>query len=97
MASVRKLKRDIDLIFSSVLSDCFYVLDQNSKVDEKKILKIVENIIEKHRELRIRTNHPDGKDNSKMIKKYYKDIASELLETADKAYKELSSEIKKVK
>jgi len=97
MASVRRLKKDIDSILSYVLSDCFYVLEKNSKVDEKKVLKIVETTMIKHRELRLRANHPDGKQDSKLVKKYYNNIISELLDTADNAFEELSTEIKKAK
>jgi len=96
MASVKVLKKDIDLLMSLVLNDCFYVLEYNSKVDSEAIMKIAGDIIQKHRELRLQVNHPDGKDNPKMIKKYYNQIISEMLKFADDSLERLSAEVKKV-
>lgn len=96
MASKRDLKKDIDLLMSMVLNDCFYVLEYNSKVDAQSVMKIAEGIIEKHREFRIRANHPNGKDNPKMVKKYYNELAAEVLTVADEAFEALSAEVKKV-
>ncbi|HKI89550.1 MAG TPA: hypothetical protein VKA38_11010 [Draconibacterium sp.] len=95
MASVKNLKRDIDLIMSLALSDCFYVLEYNSKVNSDEVMKIAGGIIEKHREFRIRANHPDGKDNPKMIKKYYNQLVADMLKAADQALEKLSGEVKK--
>jgi hypothetical protein len=96
MASVKNLKKDIDLIMSLVINDCFFVLNENSKVSEENILDIVREVIVKHRELRVRTNHPDGKDNPKLIKQHYRKIAEDLLNAADEALEKLSAEVKKV-
>ncbi|MEN8116608.1 MAG: hypothetical protein ABFS16_06485 [Bacteroidota bacterium] len=96
MASIKGLKKDIDLIMSLALSDCFYVLEYNSKVNEKAVYKIAGEIIQKHRELRLRTNHPDGKDNPKMVKEFYQDLVKDMLGAADVALEKLSKEVKKV-
>jgi hypothetical protein len=96
MASKRNLKKDIDMLMSMVLNDCFYILEYNNKVDAPAVMKIAENIIEKHREFRTRVNHPDGKDNPKLVKKYYNDLAAEVLTAADEAFAALSEEVKKV-
>jgi hypothetical protein len=96
MASKRDLKKDIDMLMSMVLSDCFYVLEYNSKVDVQAVMKIAGEIIDKHREFRIRANHPDGKDNPKLVKKYYNELAADVLTVADEAFESLSEEVKKV-
>ncbi len=96
MASVKDLKKDIDLVMSLALSDCFYVLEYNEKVDEKAVMGIAEEIIKMHRELRLRVNHPDGKDNPKIVKKYYQSVISDLLTSVDGSLKKLSAEVKKV-
>ncbi|MDX8338127.1 hypothetical protein SLH46_02960 [Draconibacterium sp. IB214405] len=96
MASVRELKKDIDLIMSLALSDCFYVLEYNSEVDEKAVYEIAGDIVKSHRELRLRAIHPDGKDNSKMVKQYYKQLVQDMLASADSALGKLSAEVKKV-
>ena len=96
MASVKDLKKDIDLLMSLVLNDCFSVLEHNTKVDNDAILKIAGDVIQKHRELRLRANHPDGKDNRKLVKTYFNTLISEALREADAALERLSAEVKKV-
>ena len=96
MASVKDLKKDIDLLMSLVLNDCFSVLEHNTKVDNEAILKIAGDVIQKHRELRLRANHPDGKDNPKMVRKYFSSLISDALKEADAALERLSAEVKKV-
>ncbi|MBK6285063.1 MAG: hypothetical protein IPF54_22635 [Draconibacterium sp.] len=96
MASVKDLKKDIDLLMSLVLNDCFSVLEHNEKVDNEAILKIAGDVIQKHRELRLRVNHPDGKDNPKLVRNYYNKLIQDTLKEADAAFERLSAEIKKV-
>ena len=96
MASKKDLKKDIDLLMSMVLNDCFYVLEYNAKVDNDAVMKIAGNVIQRHRELRLRVNHPDGKDNPKMVKKYYNQIINEMLKFADESLEKLSAEVRKV-
>lgn len=96
MASIKDLKKDIDLLMSLVLNDCFYVLEYNQKVNQDAVMKIATEVVEKHRDFRKRTNHPDGKDNPKLVKKYYKDLNAELLAAADEELEKLSAEVKKV-
>lgn len=96
MASVKNLKKDIDLLMSLVLNDCFSVMEYNEKVDKEAITQIAVDTIKMHRELRERANHPDGKDNPKLVKKYYNKIISDTLKEADKALEKLSAEVKKV-
>lgn len=96
MASVKDLKKDIDVLMSLVLNDCFSVLEHNSKVDSEAVLKIAGDVIRIHRELRIRVNHPDGKDNPKLVRTYYSTLISDALKEADSALETLSAEVKKV-
>ena len=95
MASIKNLKKDIDLIMSLALSDCFYVMEYNSKVNGEEVMKIAGEIIQKHHELRVRANHPDGKDNPKLIKKYYHKLVTDMLNAADQSLGKLSEEVKK--
>ena len=96
MASKRELKKDIDLLMSLVLNDCFYVLEYNQKVDREAVMEIAADVVRKHREFRLRVNHPDGKDNPKLVKRYYKDLNADLLAATDEALEKLSAEVKKV-
>lgn len=95
MASVRSLKKDIDMLMSLVLNDCFYVLEYNSKVDAEAVMDIAGEIIQQHRELRRQVNHPDGKDNPKLVKSYYKQLSANMLAFVDESLEKLSAEVKK--
>jgi hypothetical protein len=96
MASVKNLKKDIDLLMSLVLNDCFSVMEYNEKVDKEAITQIAFDTIKRHRELRERANHPDGKDNPQLVKKYYNKLITDTLKSADEALEKLSAEVKKV-
>lgn len=95
MASVRNLKKDIDMLMSLVLNDCFYVLEYNTKVDSEAVMDIAGEIIRKHRELRVEVNHPDGKDNPKLVRNYYKQLSAKMLAFVDESFEKLSAEVKK--
>ncbi len=95
MASIRSLKKDIDYLMSMVLSDCFYVLEYNSKVNQEEVMKLASEVIRQHRDFRIRAIHPDGKDNPKLVKKHYNMLVNDLLNTANNDLEKLSEEVKK--
>ncbi len=91
MASVRALKKDIDYLLSLVVEDCIYVMKTHAEVDKEKVMDIARSIIVKHRELRLRTNHPDGKDNPKLVKAYYKAVVTELYASANQSLEQLTA------
>ena len=95
MASVKELKKDIDALMTLVLTDCFSVLEYNDKVDAEAVLAIAGDVVKKHRELRIRAKHPDGKENLKLVRNYYNNLVSDALKEADAALERLSAEVKK--
>lgn len=95
MASVRNLKKDIDMLMSLVLNDCFYVLEYNTKVDSEAVMDIAGEIIRKHRELRKAVNHPGEKGNPKQVKSYYKQLSTRMLAFVDESFEKLSAEVKK--
>lgn len=95
MASRRRLKKDINFLTYEVISNCYaYVyVSQDAKMDE--VENIIKDIVKLRNDLVSRTNHPDGKDNPKMVKAYYKKIFKELLDGADDCFAKLSELIKK--
>jgi len=95
MASVKELKKDIDALMTLVLTDCFSVLEYNNKVSGEAVLAIAGDVVNKHRELRIRAKHPDGKQNPKIVRNYYNQLIQEALKEADAALEKLSAEVKK--
>jgi len=94
MASIRGLKKEIDLLMSLALSDCFYVLEYNPKVDKGKVMAIADDIIRNHHELRGRISKVISKDEPGKVKEYYNRLVSDMLDRVDSALEKLSAQVK---
>ena len=95
MASKRELKKDIDLLMSLVVNDCFYAMEYNPKVDKDSVMKLAGEVIMQHHEFRKRANHPDAKDDPKKVKQYYNNLMEEVMKTVNEDLEKLSAEVKK--
>lgn len=91
MASVRQLKKDIDNQVFEVIADCLLYLGLNPEANSDDISVIIEDAVSLRNDLIARTNHPDGKEDSKVLKKYFKGIEGDLNTGIDKLCKSLSS------
>jgi hypothetical protein len=91
MASVRELKKDIDFLVFEVISDCFVYsnLHPDNKSDE--LTALINDAVELRNDLIARVNNPDGKDNPKIVKAYYKSVAKDLMSGVDKLFERLSA------
>lgn len=91
MASVKRLKKDIDYLTSAVVSDCLNCLAYGKNVD--KIGEMVQNIVETHCEMRQRVS--DGRGVGKKERKaYYKAVCKDLMAAVDGAFSQLSDLVK---
>ena len=97
MASIRELKKDIDYLIYEVISDCFVYsnIHPDNKTDELSVL--ISEAVEFRNELIARVNNPDGKDNPKIVKAYYKTVEKDLLTGVDKFFERLSCNFSKEK
>ena len=97
MASIRGLKKDIDSLIFEVISDCFVFsgVHPDNKTDE--VSAIITDAVNFRNDLIARVNNPDGKDNPKILKAYYKTLEKDLLSGVDKLFNRLSSLTKKKK
>ena len=95
MASLRNLKKDIDYLVFEVLSDCFIFssIHPDNKTDELSV--IISDAVAFRNDLIARVNNPDGKDNPKILKSYYKTVEKDLITGVDKLFDRLSSLSKK--
>lgn len=92
MASIRRLKKDIDLLTFAVVDDCLNCLSYGKSTDD--ISGIVQDIIDKRNDLRQRVNA--GKQNAQDQKKaYYQAICKDLMISVDGAFGKLSELVKK--
>jgi hypothetical protein len=91
MASVRELKKDIDYLVFEVISDCLLYSDVNRDGNEEAVSSIIQDAVSFRNDLIARVNNPDGKDNSKIVKAYYKSVEKDLLTGVDKLFDRLSA------
>ena len=89
MASVRRLKKDIDYLVSEVVADC-YTFSYFHPAKQAEAINIINEAIELRQELISRANNPDGKDNKKLVKAYYKAIWKELFDKVDGMFNKIS-------
>jgi hypothetical protein len=91
MASIRELKKDIDYLIYEVISDCFVYsnIHPDNKTDELSAL--ISEAVEFRNDLIARVNNPDGKDNPKIVKAYYKSVQKDLLSGVDNYFERLSA------
>jgi hypothetical protein len=90
MANLRDLKKDIDDLIFEVISDCFTYSEIHSEESQEELSAIISDAAELRNDLIDRVNNPDGKDNPKIVKAYYKTVRKDLLEGVDKLFDRLS-------
>ena len=95
MASRRELKKDIDYLIYEVISDCFVFSGLHPDMKSDEISAIISDAVDFRNDLIARVNNPDGKDNPKIVKTYYKSVEKDLLTGVDKLFSRLSEMTKK--
>ncbi|MDR1056324.1 MAG: hypothetical protein LBL90_11025 [Prevotellaceae bacterium] len=92
MASIHSLKKDIDYLISEIISDCqsyMFLHPKDKKVEDA--WKIVENAIDLRNQLYERANHPDGKNDRKLVKQHYSSIRKDLMQNAHNLFEKVSA------
>lgn len=82
MASLRKIKKDIEYLFTEVISDCWTYLYFNKGKHEDKIAEIINDAIDLRNDLFKRINHYDRKN----ARKTFQEINSDLLKGVDELF-----------
>jgi hypothetical protein len=91
MASLRDLKKDIDYLVYEVISDCFLYSDLHPENNSDEITALITEAVNFRNDLIARVNNPDGKDNPKILKAYYKRLEKDLLTGVDNLFDKLSA------
>ena len=95
MASVRELKKDIDYLVYEVISDCFVFSGLHPDIKSDEISALISDAVNFRNDLIARVNNPDGANNPKIIKAFYKSVEKDLLQGVDKLFSRLSEMTKK--
>lgn len=91
MASIRELKKDIDYLVFEVVSDCLVYSNLHPENESDEISALISDAVEFRNDLIARVNNPDGKDNPKIVKSYYKTVEKDLITGVDKLFERLSN------
>lgn len=91
MSSRRDLKKDIDYLVFEVLSDCFAYSEVHPDNNSDDLSSIISDAVNLRNDLIARVNNPDGKDNAKILKGFYKTVEKDLITGVDKLFDRLSS------
>lgn len=90
MASLRRLKKDIDYLVAEIINDCYMCITVNSKIDRVKIFTIIEEAVALRNELIDRANNPAEKHNKGLVKKHYYLIRENMFDGVDSLFTKLS-------
>lgn len=91
MSSRRDLKKDIDYLVFEVISDCFTYSGVHPDKNSDKISEIISDAVNLRNDLIARVNHPDGRDNPKILRSFYKTVEKDLEEGIHKLFERLSA------
>lgn len=80
MASVRELKKDINFLASELITEAYVKQLVKEDVNNEKIAEVMVKAIEFRNDLVARANHPDAKDNPKMVKAFFNNLRKEMME-----------------
>jgi len=93
MASIRQLKKEIEFLSSQMIGDCIdFVQTFNGK--EMEAMAVIDEVVELHNSTVDKINNPDGKDNPKLVKEFYKQLKVSYVEGVNEAYKKLENLVK---
>lgn len=95
MANVRRLKKDIQFFSAQLIGDCLDFLESFQDGKKKKVIAIIEEAVLLNNNMIERACHPDGKDNPKLVKEFYKQLKKDFIKGLDQAYKKLEELVKK--
>ncbi|MFI3262372.1 MAG: hypothetical protein R3Y26_05640 [Rikenellaceae bacterium] len=90
MASIKRLKKDVDYLISEIISDSYTCLIMNSEIDQNAVLTIVEEAVNLRNSLFDRINNPAEKHNKSLVKKHYYLIRENMFEAVDGLFVRLS-------
>ncbi len=90
MASLRKLKKEIDYLVSEVISDGYACMVVHASKNRDAVIDIIEEAVDVRNKLIDRANHSDEKHNTRLVKKYYRTLRAEMFDSIDALFQKLS-------
>jgi hypothetical protein len=94
MASIRRLKKDIQFLSAQLIGDCIEFIDSFDAGKDKEVLTIIEEAVVLHNNMIDRACHPDGKDNPKLVRSFYQKLKKDFIQELDDSYRKLEELVK---
>ena len=91
MASRRKLKQTIQFVSSELITDIYFRCLMSKRVDDQKVDDLVVKIMALTREYILRVNRPDGKDNPKLVRAYFRKLFTDWQASMGQIIKEIET------
>jgi len=95
MATVRRLKKEIEVMSSQLIGDCIDYLDTFEDKKDVSVLSIIEEAVLLNNTMLDRACRPDGKNNPKLVKQHYRKLKIDFIKGLDQAYGKLEGLLKK--
>jgi hypothetical protein len=80
MTSIRRLKKDINVLTYDLLTRCYAKKRANDHMDEEQFNKVVSKIVLLRNDLINRTNHPEVDAESTSLRSHYNKVMEDLYE-----------------
>ncbi len=93
MASIRRLKKDIDYLTFSVIADCFNYSIVSGKNNDG-VSGIIKDIIATRNGLLDRVRGVQKLEDKKEVRNYFKAVSNDLMSSVDAAFTKLSEIVK---
>lgn len=78
MASIRKLKKDINILTYNLLTKCYTLKYYDSGIQDKEFDEVIKKIVYLRNDLVLRTNHPETDAQSVSLKVHYRQVQEDL-------------------
>ena len=80
MASIRKLKKDINVLTYDLLGKCYTLKHFDPSLDDAKFDEVIRKVVFLRNDLILRTNHPEADAESDDLQSHYRKVKEDLFE-----------------
>jgi len=95
MATLRRLKKEIEFLSSQLIGDCIDFLETYEDKKDTTLLSIIEEAVLLNNTMMDRACHPVEKGDPRLVKQHYKLLKTDFIKGLDQVYGKLESLIKK--
>lgn len=78
MASIRKLKKDVNYLSHELLTEVFAYKHFHPNLEEEKFDEIIKNLVKKRNEIISRINHPEESKDSENLDNHFNRVKVEM-------------------